>query len=223
MILKQIHKISIIGMLVVVIGIITVGPVMADKDSSDDHNKIEICHFDNEDGDFVELSMPEKKAEGHAKNHANDIIPAPEDGCPDKNNEESESVDGIDLDVLLGMFTEITIFEQEVNNLQSQIDNMDGGGNENFIFRHLADENEDGVGWNPGGITKNFLITDDAIYTNSVVSITIIKPIGNEELVPNCNEHIVETSSDSYLLGIDCSSRLPEGTQLNYVIMNPTL
>ncbi len=220
MILKQIHKISIIGMLAVVIGIITVGPVMADKDSSDDHNKIEICHFDNEDGDFVELSISENKAKGHAKNHVNDIIPAPEDGCPDKNDEES--VDGIDLDMLLGMFTEITIFEQEVNNLQSQIDNV-GGGIENFIFRNIADENEDGVGWNPGGITKNFLITDDGINTNSVVSITIVKPIGNEDLVPNCNEHIVEMSTDSYLLGIDCSAVLPEGTHLNYVIMNPTL
>ena len=221
MILKQIHKISVIGMLAVVIGIITVGPVMADKDSSDDHNKIEICHFDNEDGDFVELSMPENKAKGHAKNHVNDIIPAPEDGCPDKNNEESESVDGIDLDVLLGMFTEITIFEQEVVNLQSQIDNMNSGGNENFILRHAVDE--DGSEWNPDRTTRIFFITDEEINANSVVSITIVKPINNVDLIPKCAEHIVEISTDSYLLRIDCSAVLPEGTQLNYVIMNPTL
>ena len=44
MILKQIHKIYVIGMLAVVIGIITIGPAMADKDSSEDHNKIDICH-----------------------------------------------------------------------------------------------------------------------------------------------------------------------------------
>jgi len=221
MILQQIHKISVIGMLAVVIGIITVGPVMADKDSSEDHDKINICHFDNEDGEFVELSIPEKKVKGHAKNHVNDIIPAPAEGCPDQNDEES--VDGIDLDMLLSMFTEITIFEQEVDNLQSQIDNMDVGGNENFIFRHIADENGDGAGWNPNGNTKNFLITDEGININSVVSITIVKPVVNEDLIPNCNEHIVEMPIDSYLLGIDCSSRLPEGTQLNYVIMNPTL
>jgi len=223
MILKQIHKISVIGMLAVVIGIITVGPVMADKDSSVGHNKIEICHFDNEDGEFVELSIPEKKAKGHAKNHINDIIPVPAEGCPDQNNEESESEDGIDLDVLLGMFTEITIFEQEVDNLQSQIDNMDGSGNENFIFRHVIDENGDGVGWNPNGNTKNFLITDEGINANSIVSITIVKPINNVDLIPKCNEHIVEMSTDSYLLRIDCSAILPEGTQLNYVIMNPTI
>ncbi len=221
MILKQIHKISVIGMLAVVIGIITVGSAMADKDSSEGHNQIDICHFDNDDGTFVKLSITENKAKGHAKNHVNDKIPAPEEGCPDQN--DGESADGIDIDLLLSMFTEITIFEQEVDNLQSQINNMESGVHENFIFRHVADDNGDGAGWNPNGNTKNFLITDEGINANSVVSITIVKPIGNEDLVPNCNEHIVEMPTDSYLLGIDCSSRLPEGTQLNYVIMNPTL
>jgi len=219
MILKQIHKISVIGMLAVVIGIITVGPAMADKDSSEDHNKIDICHSDSEDGKFVKLSIPEKKAKGHEKNHVNDIIPAPEKGCPDQNDEES--VDGVDLDMLLDMFTQITIFEQEVDNLQSQIDNMNGGGNENFILRNIADEN--GAEWNPNGNTRIFLITDEEINANSFVSITIVKPIGNDFLVPKCSEHIGEMPNDSYLLRIDCSSGLPEGTQLNYVIMNPTL
>jgi hypothetical protein len=98
MILKQIHKISVIGMLAVVIGIITVGPAMADDDDEDErkkHQKIEICHFDNGDGDFVELSLLEKKAKGHAKNHVNDIIPAPEDGCPEQ--EESENAINMEL------------------------------------------------------------------------------------------------------------------------------
>jgi len=206
-------------MLAVVIGIITVGPAMADKDSSEDHNKIDICHSDSEDGKFVKLSMPEKKAKGHEKNHVNDIIPAPEEGCPDQNDEES--VDSIDLDMLLDMFTQITIFEQEVDNLQSQIDNMNGGGNENFILRNVVDE--DGSEWNPDRNTRIFLITDEEINANSVVSITIVKPINNVDLIPKCNEHIVEMSTDSYLLRIDCSAVMPEGTQLNYVIMNPTL
>ena len=219
MILKQIHKISVIGMLAVVIVIITVGPAMADKDSSEDHNRIEICHFDSEDGEFVKLSIPEKKVKGHAKNHVNDIIPASEEGCPDQNDEES--VDGIDLDMLLDMFTEIRIFEQEVDNLQSQIDNMNGGGNGNFILKHVVDE--DGSEWNPDRNTRIFLITDEEINANSVVSITIVKPINNVDLIPKCDEHIVEMSTDSYLLRIDCSALLPEGTQLNYVIINPTL
>jgi len=37
MILKQIHKISVIGMLAVVIGIIAVGPAMADDDDEDEN------------------------------------------------------------------------------------------------------------------------------------------------------------------------------------------
>jgi len=103
MILKQIHKISVIGMLAVVIGIITVGPVMADKDSSEDHNKIDICHSDSEDGKFVKLSVKEKKAKGHEKNHVNDIIPAPEDGCPDQEKSEKDDVqdDIFNMDMFL--------------------------------------------------------------------------------------------------------------------------
>ena len=107
MILKQIHKISVIGMLAVVIGIITVGPALADNDNEDERKrqkKIDICHFDNKDGEFVELSMPEKKAKGHAKNHVNDIIPAPEDGCPDQ--EKSEKDDDHDDIFNMDMFLE---------------------------------------------------------------------------------------------------------------------
>lgn len=69
-------------MFAVVIGIITIMPAMADKDSSEGHNKIDICHFDNVNGKFIELTIPEEKAKGHAKNHEDDIIPAPEEGCP---------------------------------------------------------------------------------------------------------------------------------------------
>ena len=107
MILKQIHKISVIGMLAVVIGIITVGPAMADNDNEDERKrqkKIDICHFDNEDGEFVELSLLEKKAKGHAKNHVNDIIPAPEDGCTDQ--EKSEKDDDQDDIFNMDMFLE---------------------------------------------------------------------------------------------------------------------
>ena len=115
MILKQIHKISVIGMLAVVIGIITVGPVMADKDSSEGHSKIDICHL-NEDGDFVELSLPEEKAKGHAKNHINDIIPA-EDGC----SEEEESEDGINMEEFMEDFTRHDEVITEITNSQCSL------------------------------------------------------------------------------------------------------
>ncbi|MFB5630262.1 MAG: hypothetical protein ACE5RN_01585 [Nitrosopumilaceae archaeon] len=84
--MEQIHKISVIGVLAVIVGIITLGPAMADKDSISDNNKINICHFNNEDKEFSEITIPEEKSKEHAKNHANDIIPAPIDGCPEQNN-----------------------------------------------------------------------------------------------------------------------------------------
>ena len=62
---------------------------MADKDNAPGREKITICHFDKDDGEYDEKTIPKKAAERHAKNHANDIIPAPENGCPD--NEESET------------------------------------------------------------------------------------------------------------------------------------
>ncbi len=117
MILKQIHKISVIGMLAVVIGIITVGPVMADKDSSEDHSKIDICHSDNGDGKFVKLSIPENKAKGHYKNHVNDIIPAPEDGCP----EEEESEDTINMELFMEDFTRHDEVITEITNSQCSL------------------------------------------------------------------------------------------------------
>ncbi|MCZ6581654.1 MAG: hypothetical protein O6761_00565 [Thaumarchaeota archaeon] len=115
--MQQIHKISIIGLFAVIIGIITVGPVMADKDSSEGHNKIDICHFDNEDGDFVELFIPENKAKGHAKNHVNDIIPAPEDGCP----EQEESEDGINIELFMEDFTRHDDVITEITNSQCSL------------------------------------------------------------------------------------------------------
>ena len=117
MILKQIHKISVIGMLAVVIGIITVGPALADKDSSEGHNKIDICHFDNEAGTLIELSLLEDKAKGHAKNHVNDIIPAPEDGCP----EQEESEDGFNMELFMEDFTRHDDVITEITNSQCSL------------------------------------------------------------------------------------------------------
>lgn len=218
--MKHTRKVLAIALLAVVIGIVTGGTAMADKNSAPGQNKIDMCHYDSEEDKFKKKTIPQKAAEKHVQNHPNDIVPAPEEGCPDQTNEESESVEVIDMDMLFGMFTEIGLFEQEVDNLQNQIDSIDVGGNENIIFRHIEDK--DGAEWDPNGTTQNFLITDEEINSNSVVSISIVKPMGNEDLIPNCLVQIVETSGDSYLLGVDCNARLPEGSQLNYVIMNPT-
>ena len=218
--MKHTRKVLAIALLAAVIGIVTGGPAMADKDSAPGHNKIDICHY-NEDGEYKKKSIPQKAVDSHLKNHENDLVLASGEECPDTGDEESESGDSMDTDMLLGMFTQIVTFDQEVDNLQNQIDNIDVGGNENFVFRHVTDQ--DGSEWDPNGTTKNFWITDEEINSNSVVSVTIVKPVGNEDLIPNCLEQIVETSSDSYLLRVDCTSRLPESSQLNYVIMNPTL
>jgi len=124
MILKQIHKISVIGMLAVVIGIITVGPAMADDDDEDERKKkqkIDICHFDNEDGKYVELSIKEKKAKGHAKNHDDDLIPAPDDGCPEQAETENESDDGINMDEFMDDFTRHDDILMEITNSECSV------------------------------------------------------------------------------------------------------
>ena len=104
-------------MLAVVIGIITVGPVMADKDSSEGHNKIDICHFDNDDGKFVKLSIPENKAKGHKMNHVNDMIPAPDDGCP----EQEESEDGINMELFMEDLSRHDDVISEITNSQCSL------------------------------------------------------------------------------------------------------
>jgi len=104
-------------MLAVVIGIMTIGPVMADKNSSEGQYKIDICHFDNGDGEFVKLSIPENKAEGHTKNHLDDIIPAPDDGCP----EQEESDDNINMDMFMEDFTRHDDVITEITNSECSL------------------------------------------------------------------------------------------------------
>jgi len=113
-------------MLAVVIGIITVGPAMADNDNEDERKrqkKIDICHFDNEEGEFVELSLLEKKAKGHAKNHVNDIIPATEDGCPDqeKSEKDDDHDDIFNMDMFLEDLTRHDDVITEITNSQCSL------------------------------------------------------------------------------------------------------
>jgi len=126
MMLKQIHKISVIGMFAVVIGIITVGPAMADDDDEDEKErkkKIDICHYDKEDGEYEKKTIQEKAAERHAKNHENDIIPAPENGCPDKeeSDTENESGDIINMELFMEDFTRHDDVITEITNSQCSL------------------------------------------------------------------------------------------------------
>lgn len=74
--------ITAIAMFAIMMGISAVAPAMADKATAPGHNKIDICHFDDEEMHYVLISIPEKAARAHERNHALDIIPAPIDGCP---------------------------------------------------------------------------------------------------------------------------------------------
>ena len=219
--MKKTQKVLIVSIFAIVTGIITIGPAMADKDSAPGQNNIEICHYDKEEKEYEEKRIPKKAAESHERNHVNDIIPAPEEGCPEIKEEISEKEDSLNLEKMMGIFTETTIFENKMSEMQKQIDELKDQGNGNFIFRQVLDTNEEDNGWNPNGVNQNFVIKDDEINSNSVISITIVKPLGNEDLIPDCRDQIIMVSSDSYRLGVDCSARLPDGTILNYMIMNP--
>ena len=69
-------------MFAIMMGISAIAPAMADRATAPGHNRIDICHFDDEEIQYVLISIPEKAVRAHEKNHDMDIIPAPEDGCP---------------------------------------------------------------------------------------------------------------------------------------------
>ena len=217
--MQKTRKILAVTLLAIVTGFVTIGPAMADKDSAAGQNKIEICHLDKESGTYKKLSIPQKAADRHEKNHEGDIIPAPPEGCGQVTNEEDNEDNSLDMDSIMDMFTEVTVFEQEVQNLQNQIDNLNTGSKVNFKIGNYLDE--DGSQWDPNDSQRHFEISDEAIGPNSVVTITIFNPDGVNPSNPECNGHIVEKNEGVFVLRIDCVSWVPEGTQLNYVIMNP--
>jgi len=97
--------ITAITMFAIMMGISAIAPAMADKATAPGHNKIDICHFDDEEMQYVLISIPEKAVSAHEKNHDMDIIPAPEDGCPVIEPEPVDTdSDGLtdDEEVLLG-------------------------------------------------------------------------------------------------------------------------
>jgi len=214
MILKQIHKISVIGMLAVVIGIITVGPAMADKDSSEDHNKIDICHSDSEDGKFVKLSIPENKAKGHEKNHVNDIIPAPEDGCP----EEEESEDGINMELFMEDFTRHDEVITEITNSQCSLGEVVTGFGPNGELLCSLDDTGENNSFNIISRTVSVeLSSSESFFAEYFCEPGEIILGGIIELpsqdIPNGGE-IISESEQSYKISIQ-TNRTPETVTAN--------
>jgi len=219
MILKQIHKIFLIGMLAVVIGIITVGPAMADDDDEDERKKkkkIDICHFDNEDGKYVELSIKEKKAKGHAKNHENDIIPAPEDGCP----EEEESEDGINMELLMEDFTRHDDVITEITNSQCSLGEVVTGFGPNGELLCSPDNTGKDNSFNIISRTETIeLPSDERLFDEyfcepgEIILGGIIEMPFLDTPIPNGGE-IISGSEQSYKITIP-TNRTPETVTVN--------
>ena len=201
-------------MLAVVIGIMTIGPVMADKDSSEGHNKIDICHFDNEDGDFVELFIPENKAKGHAKNHVNDIIPAPEDGCP----EQEESEDDINMELFMEDFTRHDDVITEITNSECSLGEVVTGFGPNGELLCSPDNTGEDNSFNiisrtdtfelaPGAsMNKEYFCESGEILLGGLIEISPMnKPILNQDV-------IINSSVQSYIAVLKTNNNLEAAT-----------
>jgi len=66
--MKRVITQSVIAFVAVVMIFGAVSPAMAAKE------KIDICHFDEELGELVPISISKKALKAHAKNHANDTL-----------------------------------------------------------------------------------------------------------------------------------------------------
>jgi len=201
-------------MLAVVIGIMTIGPVMADKDSSEGHNKIDICHFDNEDGEFVKLSIPENKAKGHSKNHVNDLIPAPDDGCP----EQDESDDIINIELLMEDFSRHDDVITEITNSQCSLGEVVTGFGPNGELLCSPDNTGEDNSFNiisrtdtfelaPGtNMNKEYFCESGEILLGGLIEISPMnKPILNDDV-------IINGSVQSYIVVLKTNNNLEAAT-----------
>lgn len=116
--MRKTLAITAITMFAIVMGISAVAPAMADKATAPGHNKIDICHFDDEEIQYVLISIPEKAVRAHEKNHDMDIIPAPEDGCPVIEPEPVDTdADGLTDDEEIVLGTDPTIADTDGDGL----------------------------------------------------------------------------------------------------------
>ncbi len=220
--MKQLQKIAAIGLLAVVIGIITVGPAMADKDSSKGQNKIEICHYDKDEGEYKKISVPEKKAHGHAKNHDNDIIPAPEDGCPelDESDTDSGSDDGTSMTEVMEDLTTLDNIISEITNSQCDVGEVVTGFGPNGELLCSPDEKGESASFNiisrtdtielasGKSITKEFSCDPGEIIVSGVIEIPPVdKEIKNDGI-------LVTSSEQSYIVVLNTNNN-PESVSIN--------
>lgn len=220
-VLKQFHKISVIGLLAVVLGIIAIGPAMADKDSSEDHNKIDICHYDKDDSEYEKISVPEKKAYGH-NNHANDIIPAPEDGCPDlvESENDSGSDSGTNMDEIMGDIKKLDNIIAVITNSQCDVGEVVTGFGPNGELLCSHDEKGESNSFNiisrtetielasGKSITREYSCESGEIIVSGFIE---IPPVGR----PINNDGILVTSSEqSYVVVLNTNNN-PDTVSVN--------
>lgn len=220
-ILKQIHKISAIGLVAVVIGIITIGPAMADKDSSEGHNKIDICHYDKDGGKYEKISIPENKAHGHKKNHANDIIPTPDDGCPELESEtNSDSDGGTNMDEIIDDITKLDNVIAVITDSTCDVGEVVTGFGPNGELLCSPDEKGESNAFNiisrsdtielasGESLTKEYFCNEGEIILSGFINIPPLdKPISNDG--------ILVTSSEQSFIAVIKTNNNPDTVSVN--------
>ena len=77
--------ITAVFLFAVVLGVGAIAPALAAKDTAPGQNKVSLCHFDEEENQYVLINIPPHAAEKHKDRHANDVDPDDAGNCPDIN------------------------------------------------------------------------------------------------------------------------------------------
>lgn len=77
--------ITAVFLFAVVLGVGAIAPAMAAKADAPGQNKVPLCHFDEEENQYVLINIPPHAAEKHKDRHANDVDPDDANSCPDIN------------------------------------------------------------------------------------------------------------------------------------------
>lgn len=79
--MKTTLTIAAIAMFAVMLGISAFAPAMADKETAPGQKKVGLCHYDEDEDKYVQITVSEKAATKHMKNHSNDRLADPVTGC----------------------------------------------------------------------------------------------------------------------------------------------
>lgn len=79
--MKTTLTIAAIAMFAVMLGVSAFAPVMADKETAPGQNKVGICHYDEDEDKYVQITVSAKAAAAHKKNHSMDKDLDPVYGC----------------------------------------------------------------------------------------------------------------------------------------------